>query len=183
VRVPANLVERRHQLPRISYTPCDALGLTAATQHLPPRVSPFAAAHTFERPLLIFSANRRANSSLPSCTFATLRQKINVAELKRGLLIEVAWRAQNIFTGLCREGTVVLSDRDLIGVQFTYVDGHVCEVIGVATPGAIRYRDLTNGIEGVLLSVYVRRAKQHQHSPNQHLENLERNGRSIEVTD
>jgi hypothetical protein len=42
----------------------------------------------------------------------------------------------------------------------------------VATPGAIRYRDLTNGIEGVLLSVYVRRAKQHQHSENQHLENL-----------
>jgi len=51
-----------------------------------------------------------------------------------------------------------------------------------ATPGAIRYRDLTNGIEGVLLSVYVRRAKQHQHSEN-HRENLERDGRSIEVTD
>jgi hypothetical protein len=41
----------------------------------------------------------------------------------------------------------------------------MAEVIGVAaTPGAIRYRDLTNGIEGVLLSVYVRRAKQRQHS-------------------
>jgi hypothetical protein len=37
-----------------------ALNRHAATQHLPPRVSPFAAAHTFERPLLIFSANRRA---------------------------------------------------------------------------------------------------------------------------
>jgi hypothetical protein len=35
----------------------------------------------------------------------------------------------------------------------------------------------------VLLSVYVRRAKQHQHSENQHLENLERDGHSIEVTD
>jgi hypothetical protein len=92
--------------------------------------------------------------------------------------------ALKIFSpGCVVEETVVLSDRDLIGVQFTYVDGHVCEVIGVATPGAIRYRDLTNGIEGVLLSVYVRRAKQHQHSENQHLENLERDGRSIEVTD
>jgi hypothetical protein len=80
--------------------------------------------------------------------------------------------------------TVVLSDQDLIGIQFAYVDGHVCEVIGVAaTPGAIRYRDLTNGIEGVLLSVYVRRAKQRQHLENQHLENMERAGRSIEVTD
>jgi hypothetical protein len=78
----------------------------------------------------------------------------------------------------------VLSDRDLIGVQFAYVDGHVCEVVGVAaTPGAIRYRDLTNGIEGVLLSVYVRRAKQRQYIENQHLENMEREGRSIEVTD
>jgi hypothetical protein len=82
--------------------------------------------------------------------------------------------------------TVVLSDQDLIGIQFAYVDGHVCEVIGVdpATPGAIQYRDLTNGIEGVLLSVYVRRAKQRQHLENQHLENMEREGsRSIEVTD
>ena len=51
------------------------------------------------------------------------------------------------------------------------------EVIGVAaTPGAIRYRDL-----GVLLSVYVRRAKQRQHLENQQLENMERG--SIEVTD
>jgi hypothetical protein len=25
----------------------------------------------------------------------------------------------------------VLSDQDLIGIQFAYVDGHVCEVIGV----------------------------------------------------
>jgi hypothetical protein len=75
--------------------------------------------------------------------------------------------------------TVVLSDRDLIGVQFAYVDGHVCEVIGVAaTPGAIRYRDLTNGTEGVLLSIYVRRAKQRQNIENQHLENMEREGRS-----
>jgi hypothetical protein len=72
----------------------------------------------------------------------------------------------------------VLSDRDLIGVQFAYVDGHVCEVIGLAA-----YRDLTNGIEGVLLSVYVRRAKQLQYIENQHLENMEREGRSIEVTD
>jgi hypothetical protein len=57
------------------------------------------------------------------------------------------------------------------------VDGHVYEVIGVAaTPGAIRYRDL-----GVLLSVYVRRAKQRQHLENQQLENMERG--SIEVTD
>jgi hypothetical protein len=76
----------------------------------------------------------------------------------------------------------VSGDQDLIGIQFTYVDGHVCEVIGVAaTPGAIQYRDLTNGIEGVLLSVYVRRAKQRQHLENQHLENMEREGRSIEV--
>jgi hypothetical protein len=76
------------------------------------------------------------------------------------------------------------TDRDLIGIQFAYVDGHVCEVIGVAaTPGAIRYRDLTNGVEGVLLSVYVRRAKQRQHLENQRVENLEREGRSIEVTD
>jgi hypothetical protein len=36
----------------------------------------------------------------------------------------------------------------------------------VASPGAIRYRDLTNGVEGVLLSVYVRRAKQRQHFGN-----------------
>jgi hypothetical protein len=72
----------------------------------------------------------------------------------------------------------VSSDRDLIGIQFSYVDGHVCEVIGVsATPGAIRYRDLTNGTEGVLLSVYVRRATQRQ-IENQHLENMERKGRS-----
>jgi hypothetical protein len=102
-------------------------------------------------------------------------------ELKRGLLIEFAWCAQNIFTALCRGVTVVLSDQDLIGIQFAYVDGHVCEVIGVdpATPGTIQYRDLTNGIEGVLLSVYVRRAKQRQHLENQHLENMEREGRSI----
>jgi hypothetical protein len=82
--------------------------------------------------------------------------------------------------------TVVLSDQDLIGIQFVYVDGRVCEVIGVnpATPGAIRYRDLTNGIEGVLMSAYVRRAKQRQHLENQHLKNMEREGsRSIEVTD
>ena len=72
------------------------------------------------------------------------------------------------------------SDQDLIGVQFAYVDGHVCEVIGVdpAIPGAIHYRDLTNGTEGVLLSVYVRRAKQRQHLENQHLENMEREGRN-----
>ena len=71
------------------------------------------------------------------------------------------------------------TDQDLIGIQFAYVDGHVCEVIGVAaTPGAIRYRDLTNGIEGVLLSVYVRRAKQRQHLENQHLENMELEGRN-----
>jgi hypothetical protein len=62
--------------------------------------------------------------------FLIKRHNLCVAELKLGLLIEVAWRAQNIFTGLCRGGTVVLSDRDLIGVQFTYVGGHVCEVIG-----------------------------------------------------
>lgn len=77
----------------------------------------------------------------------------------------------------------MLSDRDLVGIQFAYVDGHVCEVIGVASPGAIRYRDLTNGVEGVLLSVYVRRAKQRQHFENQQLENMERNGSSIEVAD
>jgi hypothetical protein len=77
----------------------------------------------------------------------------------------------------------VSSDQDLIGVQFAYVDGHVCEVIEVASPGAIRYRDLTNGVEGVLLSVYVRRAKQRQHLENQRLGNMERDGRSIEVTD
>jgi hypothetical protein len=88
-----------------------------------------------------------------------------------------------MFSALCRGVTVVSSDRDLIGVQFAYVDGHVCEVIGVASPGAIRYRDLTNGVEGVLLSVYVRRAKQRQHVENQHLGNMEREGRSIEVTD
>jgi hypothetical protein len=100
------------------------------------------------------------------------------------LLIEVARRAQNIFIVLWRGVTVVLSDQDLIGVQFAYVDGHVYEVIGVAaTPGTIRYRDLTNGIEGVLLSVYVRRAKQRQHIENQHLENMEGEGRSIEVID
>jgi hypothetical protein len=82
-------------------------------------------------------------------------------------------------------GPAVLSDQNLIGIQFAYVDGHACEVIGVdpATPGIIQYRDLTNGIEGVLLSVYVRRAKQRQHLENQRLENLEREGRSIEVTD
>jgi hypothetical protein len=82
--------------------------------------------------------------------------------------------------------TAVLSDQDLIGIQFVYVDGHVREVIGVdpATPGAIQYRDLTNGIEGVLLSAYVRRAKQRQHLENQHLKNMEReSSRSIEVTD
>jgi hypothetical protein len=93
--------------------------------------------------------------------------------------------AQNIFTALCRGVTGVSGDQDLIGIQFTYVDGHVCEVTGVAaTPGAIRYRDLTNGIEGVLLSVYVRRAKQRQHLENRQLgNNMEREGRSIEVTD
>jgi hypothetical protein len=36
--------------------------------------------------------------------FRDFTSKENVAELKRGLLIEVAWRAQNIFTGLCRGG-------------------------------------------------------------------------------
>jgi hypothetical protein len=77
----------------------------------------------------------------------------------------------------------VSSDQDLIGIQFNYVDGHVCEVIGVASPGVIRYRDLKNGVEGVLLSVYVRRAEQRQHLENQHLGNMEREGRSIEVTD
>jgi hypothetical protein len=35
----------------------------------------------------------------------------------------------------------------------------------------------------VLLSVYVRRAKQRQHLENQHFGNMEREGRSIEVTD
>jgi hypothetical protein len=55
---------------------------------------------------------------------------------------------------------------------------------GPGNPWGYPYRDLANGIEGVLLSAYVRQAKQRQHLENQHLKNMEREGsRSIEVTD
>jgi hypothetical protein len=70
-----------------------------------------------------------------------------------------------------------LRDKDLIGVKFTYVDGRIFEVTAVdpEIPGAIQYRDLTTGAEGVMLSKYVREAKQRQH-----LEKLEREAHSID---
>ena len=60
---------------------------------------------------------------------------------------------------------MALSDKDLIGVRFSYVDGHVLEVTAVdpEVPAAIQYRDMTTGAEGVMLSIYVRRAKQREH--------------------
>jgi hypothetical protein len=68
-------------------------------------------------------------------------------------------------------------DKDLIGVRFSYVDGRILEVTAVdKIPWTIQYRDLTTGAEGVMLSIYVRRAKQREH-----LENLKRPPRSLET--
>jgi hypothetical protein len=74
---------------------------------------------------------------------------------------------------------MALSDRDLIGVTFQYVDGRILEVTGVHPkfPGAILYRDLTTDAEGTMLSIYVRQAKQREH-----LENLERERDPVEET-
>jgi len=63
---------------------------------------------------------------------------------------------------------VALSDQDLIGIRFKYLDGRVLEVTGVHPkfPGAILYRDLMTDAEGAMLSAYVRRAKNREHLEN-----------------
>ena len=73
-----------------------------------------------------------------------------------------------------------MSDKDLIGVRFSYVDGHVLEVTAVdpEVPAAIQYRDMTTGAGGVMLSIYVRLAKQREN-----LENIKREANSVEETD
>jgi hypothetical protein len=81
---------------------------------------------------------------------------------------------------LKRRLTVVLSDRDLIGVTFKDADGRMLEVTGVHPkfPGAILYRDLTTDAEATMLSIHVRQAKQQEHP-----ENLEREREAVEETD
>jgi hypothetical protein len=120
-----------------------------------------------------------ANALVSVCDRAGRRYGPNLAGRARGADLHqfgMRCRANCISRS---EVTMALSDRDLIGVTFEYVDGRFLEVTGVHPkfPGAILYRDLTTDAEGTMLSIYVRQAKQREH-----LENLERERDPVEET-